>query len=528
MAISGLHVGIAFGFGYWLGFLLIRLRCKLALLPLLVGFACAAGYAWLAGFSLTTQRALILISILLLLRLFAIHTSYRYKWLLMVSALLLFDPFAVYSNSFWLSVIAVALVFILLGLFSTYQGKKSYSKLKQLVGLQIGLVLLMTPVVALTFHGIGLVSVAYNLIFVPWFSFWVIPLILTAVALLVITPSLSAALFELASLSLVPLVKVMPFSESLWLPISASSAWWLLCIVIVWLCRRGLSPRFVLLLSCSILMSFSMLFLPEQNKWRLHVLDVGHGLAAVIERNGKATLFDTGASWGSGDYVSLVVIPFLRANDLRLEQVIVSHFDNDHAGGLASLMSEFPRAKLFASQTEALPDIARQPCVKGQSWQWQELTFVALWPPQLVERAYNPHSCVVRVEASREQSLLLTGDIEVIAEWTLTREPQQLSASVVLVPHHGSATSSMARFVRAVDPHLAIASNAFQGRWSLPNAEVKQRYLEQGANWMDTGNDGQISVTFDPGMSANKIAVAGLRATKGKAWYRQMLRKRVE
>nr|WP_228481444.1 DNA internalization-related competence protein ComEC/Rec2 [Vibrio fluminensis] len=525
VAISGLHIGVAFGFAWWLAFQFSRAGVTNVWLAPLSGVLLAVGYAWMAGFTLTTQRALILLLILLVLRMLQIHTSYRFKWLLMVGGLLLFDPFSVYSNSFYLSIFAVGVVFFLLS-----TSPPNLSKWQQIVFSQVVLILLMSPIVAIMFNGLSASSIGYNLLYVPWFSFWVIPLILAAVMLLSLPAPftmLSEALFKLADLSLEPVVYTTEYSYLGWLVVSSQNAKWFVGAVgLVFLCRFLRRPIIVAGLIVFVLL---LAVRRESDAWHVDVLDVGHGLAVVISRNQRAVIYDTGAGWQGGSYAKSVLIPFLNSRGLNVDTIIVSHFDRDHVGGLSFLLSRYPDVELITSQHFSHQYNSSSPCKKGQSWQWQQLNFDVLWPPKRVKRAYNPHSCVVRVsDYVSGQSLLLTGDVESIAEWILVRQPEQLTSDVVIVPHHGSKSSSLPKFVRAVDAQLAIASAAYLGRWKLPNEQVKSRYQAQGSKWLDTGTSGQVTVAYLGESSGHKIYVSKMRTLKGQAWYRQMLRKRVE
>ncbi|WP_311732231.1 DNA internalization-related competence protein ComEC/Rec2 [Vibrio ponticus] len=525
VAISGLHIGVAFGFAWWVAFQFSRAGVTQVWLPPLCGMLLAVGYAWLAGFSITTQRALILLLILLVLRTLQIHTSYRFKWLLMVTGLLFYDPFAVYSHSFYLSIFAVAVVFFIISTASSVQ-----AKWRQVIISQIVLILLMSPIIAIMFNGLSLASMGYNLLFVPWFSFWVIPLILAAVLLLPFFerfPTFSQALFELADLSLLPVMKAAEYSHLGWLIISSQSAIFLLCAVCLVLLYRFLRPQMVVV---GLMMLVMIAAIPRyRDVWQVNILDVGHGLAVVISRGQRAILYDTGAGWKDGSYAKSVVVPFLNSQGLQLDRIVISHFDSDHAGGLRSLLNLYPDVELITSQHFIHPQFSSSQCVSGRVWLWQQLNFEVLWPPQLVKRAYNPHSCVVRVsDQVSGQSLLLTGDVESIAEWTLVRQPESLASDVVIVPHHGSKSSSLAQFVSAVDAEVAIASTAYLGRWKLPNKEVKTRYQQHGSEWLDTGSSGQVTVEYLGVISDHGIRVSTMRRLKGQAWYRQMLRKRVE
>ncbi|KAB1454095.1 DNA internalization-related competence protein ComEC/Rec2 [Vibrio panuliri] len=521
IAISGLHVGIAFGFGWWVAFCLFRLGVRWIWAAPLLALAFATGYAWLAGFSIPTQRALVLLVILLLFRALGVHSSYRYKWLLMVAAVLAFDPFAAYSSGFYLSALAVAAVFLLLSISQHWR-----VTWQRLLFIQVGLIILMAPAIVLLFHGFGFGSFFYNALFVPWFSYVVIPITLSGVALSYL-PLVGDAMFALADFCLTPLSMALPSSQHFWLPMSLSMTKLLTALMALWLIRRLLNPKTVSLLVCVTLFHFASQ--SRNDGWRFTVLDVGHGLSVVIEKNQQAVVYDTGMRWAKGSYAQSVIVPYLHAQGLSLDTIIISHFDSDHAGGVDELLAYYPNAKLITSQQRVRATQPVLPCIRGEHWHWQGLTFEVLWPPQMVRRAYNPHSCVVRISSAEQKgSVLLTGDIEAIAEWMLVREPEALRSEVVIVPHHGSKTSSMSKFVSAVDADIAIASNAFRGRWNLPNESVRQRYLRQGAVWFDTGQAGQVNGRFSSDRGGQNLHITTMRSVKGEPWYRQMLRKRVE
>ncbi|MGF1908363.1 DNA internalization-related competence protein ComEC/Rec2 [Vibrio kasasachensis] len=518
VAISGLHIGIAFGFGWLVGFQFIRFGVTSLWVPTIASMLFAWSYAWLSGFSLPTERAVILLTIFVCLRLLNIAASNRYKWLLMLAGLLLYDPFSVYSNSFWLSVCAVAIVFLMLSL-RLGQG----SKFKQALLIQFGLVLLMSPVIALIFHGVSLGSFIYNILFVPWFSLFVIPLLLATMAISAIAPQVAAPLYSLADLSLIPVISATNLSHFSWLPVSMYTASCILFITVFSLMRAFFDSRFIAV--ALLLTILGIAARRDDFDWRLDVLDVGHGLAVVIESNQRAIVYDTGASWEHGSYAKSVIVPYLHSRGLTLDTIIISHFDNDHAGGLRDLLQSWPLAKVISSQVFHEKNAQSIFCIKGDSWYWQQLTFEVLWPPKAVTRAYNPHSCVIRImDNVNRHSVLLTGDVEGVAEWLLLREPNLLKNDVILVPHHGSRSSSLPDFVEAVDANVAIASTAYQGRWTLPHPKVKQRYIDLGAQWLETGAEGQTSLFYQ----GQNLRIVTMRIAKGRAWYRQMLRKRVE
>lgn len=514
IAISGLHIGIAFGLGWAIGKLFLRFHWRFTLFPMWGGLAVAFTYAWLAGFSIPTQRAMLMCALLCLIQLLPGKVSYLYKWCLVLASLLLIDPFSSLSSSLWLSMYAVGVVFLFL---SFQQGAVTFWR--KSVMMQIVLVLLMMPVSAFLFQGVSLGAVFYNLVFVPWFSFVVVPLILVSFVWIYIGYG-GAVLWDLVDLSLSPVAYLIDFAQWGWIDVSQNMV--ALCTLILFLIFSSLVLNRIGILLTGVVFSIYLVDWKREPHWELVVFDVGHGLAVAAQQKDRMLLYDTGAAWHTSSIVEQIISPHMIKSGVdSLDYLLLSHFDNDHSGGWQAIVEKWQPKTVMSSQAE----IGNQACVMGTSLQWGEINLEVLWPPKRVSRAYNPHSCVVLI--SHEKSpyrVLLTGDIETIAEWHLVRQPQKINADVLLVPHHGSKTSSIERFVQMVQPNYAIASTAKGGRWNLPNQEVVARYRNEGADWRDTGTSGQIVVKF----YSDGIDVSGLRDTKGDHWYRQMLRKGVE
>ncbi|GLT18245.1 hypothetical protein GCM10007938_20230 [Vibrio zhanjiangensis] len=256
--------------------------------------------------------------------------------------------------------------------------------------------------------------------------------------------------------------------------------------------------------------------------WQVFVLDVGHGLAVVIKQGNSAFIYDTGMAWQESSIAEQIITPFLHFHGISdVKGLILSHSDNDHSGGMAYIIKNWNPEYVISSE-----DLHRSTrCIAGQTLTWGALELEFIWPNQSVPRAYNPHSCVVRViQSDSKQSILLTGDIDAVVEWILVREPHKLSSDIIMVPHHGSRTSSISQFIKVVGPDVAIASTAKLGKWSFPNPSVVERYKKAGVAWLDTGSSGQVSIHF----YSTNWQVDSLRQGKGQHWYRQMLRKGVE
>lgn len=514
IAISGLHVGIAFAIGWFIGFSLLKLHVLFLHAAVLLGLAFAIGYAWLAGFSIPTERAVTMCLLLCILMPLAGQLPNSFKWLLVLSLLLFLDPFSVISPSLWMSMVAVGVIFL-------YQvsGKTRGNLVVQAVKMQLFLVVLMAPIVMYLFHGVSLGAIAYNLMFVPWFAVLVIPLIFFSFASHLMFPWFELS-WDMLDLSLKPVSWAMEYSLWTWFDVSRQTQLWLLCILAALTISRLLSRRVTTLLMLST--GLSLVEWRESPLWQIVVLDVGHGLSILVQQQNRALVYDTGAAWQTSSMAEQVVTPLMISRGItQLDYLAISHFDNDHAGGLQAIKQQWSPSKILASQSGD----SFEPCVIGRSWQWGKITIESLWPPKLTSRAYNPHSCVFKLQHQESSTtLLLAGDIESIAEWILVREGEKLDSDILIVPHHGSKTSSIPAFIAAVSPEVAVASLAKGGRWKLPDENVVERYQKAGAKWLDTGHSGQV--LFD--VSPQSYQVSALRERKGKTWYRQMLRNGVE
>lgn len=514
VAISGLHIGIAFGLGYLLGSLVSRISSKFLWSPFIFGAGCAFGYAWLAGFSLPTQRALTMCLINVLMVMAGIRLSVVQRILLTLAAVLAIDPFASLANSFWLSFIAVCLVLYLL------ETTKTMNKWQKALISQLLLVLLMAPVSAYFFGGISWAAVVYNLVFIPWFSVVIVPLLFFTISVSYIPIIDMSYLWTLVDWAFKPLAWALPHSSPGWIAVSDTTQILMLLAVVGWFLRTMLRLR-TFLISGAVIIGH-LWFRTPNGAWRIDILDVGHGLSVLFEKNGQFLLYDTGSSWSGGSYVQSVLMPLLiKRGASQLDTVIYSHLDDDHAGGRHDIERHFVPNHVYSSQ----PLSGSSACVRGKQWDWQGLSLTVLWPPKIVERAYNQHSCVIRVlDKTHAHSVLLSGDVTAVGEWLLARDSAVISSDVMLVPHHGSNTSSTSHFIQTVNPGIAIASLAKGNRWNLPHRDVVERYNNQGVKWLDTGESGQITLQY----RAENRRLFSMRQDGVIPWYRQTLRKQVE
>lgn len=521
MAISGLHIALAGGIG-WGGARLLQRGLPARRIghrfPLIAGLVFAALYTWLAGANPPALRTFIALTICGAISLSGRQWSGWQRWLCCIGGILLIDPLTALSQSLWLSALAVAALLFWYQWVPFRPGAccRPARILYGMLHLQAGITLLLIPLQIAIFHGISLTSLLANLIAVPGITFVSVPLILGGMVLhLLPLPAAEQGIWWLADSSLALLFSALGSLPTGWLDVDERWQWlafapW--CAIVLWRLKLAAAlPGVMASLLCAALFPF---FRPaEQGRWTVHMLDVGHGLAMVIERNGKAILYDTGSAWAGGDSGKQTIIPWLRWHHLQPEGIILSHEHLDHRGGLDSILTAWPRLAVRSPLGWA----GHLPCERGQAWRWQELSFTVHWPLPGQRRTGNNGSCVVTVDDG-QHSMLLTGDIEADAELAMLKHHWQfMRADIIQVPHHGSRTSSTVALLGQVDGSAALASVARYNAWRLPSEKVVARYRRRGYRWSDTAHAGQISVNF----SAHGWQIARYREHILPRWYHQ-------
>ncbi len=505
MAISGLHIGLVAGIMYFLVFQIwIRVPSNMYSAPQIAAiFSMIAAfiYAALAGFAIPTQRALIMLSMLMLTILLRRHVSTLNILAIAILFVLLIDPLVVLSVGFYLSFLAV---FFIIYALSGRLGRqnKYYSSFK--IHLVVGLSLL--PVLLFFFQSVSIISPVANIIAVPIVSFIVVPVSLLAVALLQIVPDIASILLQfvdsvfqalwqiLSKLAQLPAANIVRPQPAIWQMIVAMLGVFLL------LAPRGVPGRYLGILFILPLFLVKSVK-PAVGEVILTVLDVGQGLSVVVQTAEHTLVFDTGARFSNTfDMGKSVVVPFLRQQNITtLDKLIISHADNDHIGGAEAILSSIHTQQVLTSVPEQLKEYDAIRCTAGEIWHWDQVDFYILSPPERDFKDENDNSCVLKID-SKQGSILLTGDIEAIAENYLSKYiPKVLNADVLIAPHHGSKTSSTQDFLKKVDPRLILIPADAPNRFLFPHKEVLMRYKQLGVQSLVTGQTGAITVRFVDG-----------------------------
>ncbi len=502
IAISGLHIGLIATVSWllfrWLGALSTRLLLwipaqQIGAVGAIIG---ATAYALLAGFTIPTQRALVMVVVIMgvvLLR----RASGRWSgYSLALVLVLLIDPFSVLSAGFWLSFTAVGWILYVL------PNHHSQPKWINLLYLQLVLLIGLAPLLLYQFQQVSLVSPLANLIAVPWIGLLVVPLVLLSILLHLLYLPGAEWLLGMAALlldGLIPLLKMvsqLSFSQfylhrpGLLTVLTAMAG-------VALLLRNGLGWHRL----WGLLAMLPLLLLPpsrpEPGQAWVTVLDVGQGLSVVVETPKQVMVYDTGDRFSSTfDAGSAVVVPFLRSRGWQaVDLLVIGHGDRDHIGGFQALSRQFPIHQTVSSVPEQVNGADH--CHSGMEWQWDSVHIEMLHPPTPNTFHGNDGSCVVRIEANGER-LLLTGDIEKRAEqWMVEHIPEKLKATLLVVPHHGSDSSSTEAFIEAVSPHWAVIPVGYYNRYRLPREAVIQRYRERGVQLWNSADDGAVSMVLD-------------------------------
>jgi competence protein ComEC len=494
MSISGLHVTMF----AWAAALVVgtlwRRSARLCLAwpaphaALVGGLLLATAYALFSGWGVPAQRTLWMLATVACLRLTGRRWPWPAMWLLACAVVVTVDPWALAQAGFWLSFVAVGV------LFATDPGTSfprrreprapwlpAFAGMTRLVREQSVVTLALAPLTLLLFGQVSLVGLVANLLAIPWVTLLVTPLALAGV----LAPPLwdasawavQALGWWLQLLAQAPHAVWSGAAPPLWAGAGGVAGGLLLAMRLPWPARA---------LGLPLLLPVVLWQAPRPAAGEFEVLaaDVGQGNAVIVRTAGHTLVYDAGPRYSAeSDAGHRVLVPLLRALGERVDTLVLTHRDSDHTGGAAAVLGMQPGAALVGSLEPGHPLGALRPlrpCAAGQRWRWDGVEFEFLHPPADADGGKpNARSCVLRI-AGGQQSALLAGDIEQPQEAALLATGASLKSDLLLVPHHGSKTSSSAAFLDAVQPRWAMVQAGYRNRFGHPAPAVVARYEERG------------------------------------------------
>lgn len=498
MAISGLHItGLAWLAALCAGWLWRRSdvwspRAPWGLwLPApMAASACAAcvalAYAVFTGWGVPAQRTVWMLGVVTLLRFYGLRWPLMQVWLTVCAVVLALDPWALMQAGFWLSFVAVAVLFA-----SGVQEPASsfWAVVRRMWREQWLMSVCLAPLSLLLFHQVSVVGLFANLLAVPWVTLVVTPLcvlgLLLPLAWGLAAEALQCLMWLLKAGAGVSWAQWSAPAAPLWAGAAALAG------MALWAMRVPIWLRFFGVALVLPMLSWQMPR-PAQGTFELVAADMGQGHAVLLRTATHSLLYDTGPRYSAEtDAGQRVLVPLLRAWGERLDRIVISHQDSDHSGGAPAVMAMQPQADVLTSipAEHPLQQLgSMQRCERGQSWVWDGVQLEVLHPSAAdYERKLKPNalSCVLRVSAANA-SAMLVGDIEAAQEQSLVQSGQTLQADWLLVPHHGSATSSTPPFLEAVQPSVAIVQAGYRNRFGHPRPDVLRRYNELGVQVVQT------------------------------------------
>lgn len=554
MAISGLHLALVAVMGYAIGRLIWRLPIRRFECYPVHWFASALAllfatfYGLLAGFSIPTQRAWIMVAVTVVFLL--LRRQFQPWSVLMLAAFLVvfWHPPSVLSQGFWLSFLAVGLIFLVLN----QPLVKTRPVWQKALLIQLVLSLGLAPALWWFYQQVPLYSLVANLVAVPFVSFVGLPLLFLTTLVSFISTELSTMLVGLNDY----------LWSGLWWVLQAISNWplseWKLKPIALWQVvlvyglvfggflmrsqtRHNVSKyasksepktsrlkRSQVIKVLSLGLALGVLFWPSKptnvpyGVFWLSLLDVGQGQVLVIETQNKTLVYDTGPSFGTRfDGAQIAISPYLRYRGHQsIDLLMVSHADRDHAGGAPRLIKDWPIETRLSGQVKRLKQSFAldgfEACQASQTWEWDGVQFEVLAPGLFAAADHNDQSCVLKVTAG-ETSVMMTGDLSSKHEAKLIKHYGQahLQSSVLIAGHHGSRHSTHQAWLQALQPELVLFSAGYRNAFDFPAQQTRQRIETENIDWLNTACEGAIQIQF----TSQNWQIFNLSRQSLKRWF---------
>ncbi|MGE3920765.1 MAG: DNA internalization-related competence protein ComEC/Rec2 [Gammaproteobacteria bacterium] len=500
VVIAGLHIGICTIFTYfifawaWRRSAILPLMIPTPIVATIASLIVAFIYAALAGFSVPTLRALIMVMVYMMGVIFRIRLPALHAYFLALFFILIIEPFSILSAGFWMSYSAVFIIIYAMNYrLSTNSLWWRFGRVQWVIG--IGLI----PLTMLYFHNFSFSSFFVNSLAIPWIGFLVEPLSILGAITSLFNQFLSVVFLKLAAWLLASIWPIITWfsnfstmTNDIYLE-NKGVFFSLLMAVLLFLAPKGWPGKYLGLI-------FYLPFFyyqpssPKPNQLWMSLLDVGQGLSVVLQTAHHVLVFDTGPKF-SNDFNTgkQVIVPFLKHEGIKkIDKLYISHGDNDHRGGVGSVLQSFKVQSIETSVPDLFPKALSTYCKAGRHWRWDGVEFENLYPTQEQLNLDNNSSCVLLIKVGTHK-ILLTGDIEKPAEkYLLMHNVKQLKAEILVVPHHGSITSSTEAFVEAVHPRYALFATGYLNRFHFPNPIVLARYKKMHVKMYNTAETGAV------------------------------------
>lgn len=523
VSISGLHITMfAWGAALVVGWLWRRSGrlCNWWPAPyaaLCGGVLLASAYAFFSGWGVPAQRTCLMLATVAALRLSGARWPWQLVWLLACAVVVASDPWALLQAGFWLSFVAVGVLFATdsgAAYADSTRASGLFGKIVSSVREQWVITVALTPLTLLLFGQVSLVGLASNALAIPVITLLVTPLAMLGVLLPLLWDGAAAVmallmqyLQWLAHWPGATLAMAMPPLGLAVLGVLGG-----LVLVMPW-------PWRMRALGLPLLMAVLLWRapLPAPGQFELLAADVGQGNAVLVRTATRALLYDAGPRYSlESDAGNRVLAPLMQALDVRLDTLVLSHRDTDHTGGAVAVLNSQPQAALLSSIAQDNALQALRPatrCEAGQHWEWDGVAFDVLHPQAgdyAAPAKPNAMSCVLRIR-NGTRTALLVGDIEQAQEARLVQSGVDLKADVLLLPHHGSKTSSSAAFLDAVAPAQAIVQAGYRNRFGHPVAPVLERLRARNIAVLDSPHCGAYTWSSDLSQLGACTRMQGLR-----------------
>jgi competence protein ComEC len=483
----------------------------------------AVFYAFLAGFSVATQRALIMVAVAVLQRLLYGKFMFGTAFMLALLLVLMSNPLSVLSCGFWFSFWGTWVLLVAMRGESSRTSLSFLQKLEVFIRPQWLLFVLLSPMLLYVYGRMPLLSLPLNFLAVPWVSFLSLPLAFAALLVLPFSHTLGSWLLQASAWTVDVYWSVMQAGVAVgkdyffdlggigFFPLLMSlSGLSMLCLM-----RARWLWRLAGLLLC-VPLAFSGFVKLQPGELQLTVLDVGQGLSVLVRTAKHVLVYDAGDRRSEHfDAGRDIVAPSLRHQRIdHVGMLMLTHSDSDHAGGAAGLMEEFPVRQLWSGTPERL-QLSTEffSCRAGMHWRWDAVDFRILHPADDREEKGNNRGCVVMIDTGR-QRVLLTADIELPAEKKILQRGADVKADILVSPHHGSKSSSSSALLEAVQAKWVVVSAGFNNRYKHPSPEVVKRYREREMNIFNTADSGAIRFT----LSNNGVDVESALCDNRRFW----------